>query len=409
MTNSNQQKKLSHQKENMQKSQHGQNAQISLESMLQQMQYRGYIKDISTLKEWSRPGHQGYRLYAPFVITLFNDERWALYSTTSYRSDRMKGNHWDSLLVKKYRNIKRCYLVIADTKQTKENSQADAEMASKDLQRSQGYDDSLDELDDALTSSSLYDIIESMFMKSLAHGVREASAGLNFEDRITDILSNKENLQTWQGDDLVIGLEYPIFKRLLTKWDCPHDITDITATTDIPKLPSGGSPKTDVLAIITYADGTEHHYTISCKNSNGKFVSAHQYNADAFIQALAIEDDTLKEQIRTFQRLGSKKKMAEQDETLPAAFEEALKPYINRLCEWVVSGQHGEYSTTDQIAGYLLAFDKESYTMEIFTASEYIDKMLAESHGQFGTPFQWTYASKSLGKNIQLKMPTFKL
>ena len=396
-------------KDNTQKSRHGQNAQISLESMLQQMHYRGYIKEISTLKEWSRPDHQGYRLYAPFVITLFNDERWALYSTTSYRSDRMKGNHWDSLLVKKYRNIQKCYLIIADTKQTKEDSQADAAIASKDLQRSQGYDDSLDELDDALTISSLYNIIESMYMKSQTYGVRDAAAGLNFEERIADILANAENLQTWQGDDLVIGMEYTIFERLLTKWNCPHNITHIEATTKIPQLPSGGSPKTDVLAIITYADDSEHHFTISCKNSNGKFVSAHQYNADTFIQALDIQEDTLKEQLRTFQRLGSKKKMAELDEALPAAFEASLQPYVTRLCEWVISGRHGEYSTTDQIADYILAFDKESYTMEIYTAAEYIQKMLAESHGQFGTPFQWTYASKSLGKNIQLKMPTLKI
>lgn len=401
--------KANHQTENQQKNHHGHNAQITLDSMLQQLKYLGYLKDISTLDEWSRPNRQGYKLYAPFIITLFNDERWALYSTTSYRSDRMKGNHWDSLLVKKYRNIQHCYLIIADAKHTETESEDVAKNANRDLQRSLGYEDSLDELDGAFTTSSLYNIIESIYMKSQAHGVREAAAGLNFEERIVNILNDEENIQAWHGEDLAIGLEYSVFGRLLTKWNCPHDIKKIEATSKIPLLPSRGNPKTDVLAIITYADGTEHHYTISCKNSTGNFVSAHQYNADAFIQALDVKDEKLKEYIRTFQRLGSKKKMAELDEALPAAFEAALQPYVTRLCEWVVSGQHGEYSTTDQIADYILAFDKENYTMEIFTASEYIQKMLAESHGQFGTPFQWTYASKSLGKNIQLKMPTFNL
>ena len=401
--------KYDYTKDNSQKSLHGQNAQMSLDSMLQYMQDLKYIKEIGTLKEWSRPGRKGYRLYAPFVITLFNDERWALYSTTSYRSDRMKGNHWDSLLVKKYRSISRCYLIIADTSQTEADSLAAADIADRDLKRCQGFDDSLDELDGALTPSSLFNKIEAMYLASQQYGVRDAMAGLYFEDRIANILSDPENLKVWQGDASAIGLEYQTYTLLLTKWNCPHDIKAVRATTDIPKLPSGGSPKTDVLAIITYADGSEHHFTISCKKSDGRFVSAHQYSADAFIKALDIQEDSLKEQLRTFQKLGGEKKMKEQDEALPTAFTAALKPYIFRLCEWVVSGKHGEYTTTDQIADYILAFDKEKHTMELFSVSDYIKKMLTESHGQFGTPFKWTYASGSLGKNIQLKMPTFNL
>ena len=101
--------------------------------------------------------------------------------------------------------------------------------------------------------------------------------------------------------------------------------------------------------------------------------------------------------------------MKEQYEKLPAIFATALEPYVRRLCEWVVSGQHGEYSTEDQIADYVLAFNQKNDAMELFTASEYIERMLAEKHGQFGTPFQWTYASGSRGKSIQLKMPTFNI
>ena len=75
--------KYDYTEDNSQKSLHGQNAQMILDSMVRYMRELKYIKEIDTLKEWSRPGRKGYRLYAPIVVTLFNDERWALYSTTS--------------------------------------------------------------------------------------------------------------------------------------------------------------------------------------------------------------------------------------------------------------------------------------------------------------------------------------
>lgn len=400
--------KVSHSDDNTSKSRHGVNAQISLQSILKRMQFLNYIKKYTTLNDWSKAGKRGYRLYAPFVITLFNDEMWALYSTTSYRSDRMKGNHWDSLLVKKYCNISKCYLVIADPNKSISASCADADIADKDIKRIRMYEDALDELDGALTSTSLYNLIESMYMKNQIHGVREAVSGINFENRLAEILSYKDNLSVWRGDNLAIGMEYWIYRKLLTKWNCPHDIISVNATTKVPKLPSGGSPKTDVIAIIKYANGEEKHFTISCKKSEAKYVSAHQYNADAFIKALDIKEELLKEHIRLFQKLGSEKKIREKDKSIVGIFTDELKPYLIRLCEWVLSGKYGECISNDQIAQYIFCFDNDSYTMEIFSIDEYIQKMLSDSHGQFGTPFKWTYASKSLGKSIQLKMPTLK-
>lgn len=400
--------RVSHSDDNANKSRHGVNAQISLESVLKRMQFLNYIKGYTSLKDWSKPEKKGYRLYAPFVITLFNNDKWALYSTTSYRSDRMKGNHWDSLLVKKYCNISKCYLIIENLKQSLSASCADANIADKDIKRIHMYEDAFDELDGALTSTSLYNLIETLYMKNQKYGIRESISGINFESRLAEILSYKDNLSVWQGNDLAIGMEYEIYAKLLTKWNCPHDIIDVYGTTKIQKLPSGGNPKTDVIAIIKYANGKEKHFTISCKKSDAKYVSAHQYNADSFIKTLNIKEESLKEHIRLFQQLGSEKKMREKDESLIETFTNELKPYLIRLCEWVLSGKYGEYTSDDQIAQYIFCFNKDSYTMKIFSINEYIQKMLDDSHGQFGTPFKWTYASKSLGKSIQLKMPTLK-
>lgn len=396
--------------DNRKKSLHGYNAQLSLESMLMQLREKKYVKEItSPYNEWSQGNNRGYHLYAPFIISLFNGERWGLFSTTSYRSDRMKGTHWDSLLLKKYRGFDKCYLIIADQTKLLEESEQDARKADKDIQRSYGYENDLAELDGAMTASDLYNMIEKLYLDSMSYGVRDAKAGDNFEQRIADVLNYDGNRVLWNGDELRVGKEWAVFSKLLTKWKCPKDIRSIHATTDIPKLPSGGKPKTDILTVIEYGDGTEHRFTSSCKNSKKEFVTGHQYSADDFILALGIKEESLKACLRAFQEVGSEKKLLEIDSDFSQDFARALQPYVKRLCRWVVTGEYGKYSTRDQIADYVLAFSKDSFAFEIYSSRAYIDRMLRESRGQFGTPFKWTYASGGKGKNIQLKMPTFQI
>lgn len=394
--------------DNQKKNLHGRNAQVSLENILHAMMEQGYIVGFSRCDEWTKAGKMGYHLYAPFVLEFADGEQWALYYTSSLR-ERIKQDRWDSFLMKRFRNINHCYTVIFEKEPSVSGQVSDAEKADKLIQKARESTDAFPELDGAMTPTDLYNAVEQRYFQRQAHGVREAVAGTDFEARLSGILNSAENLAVWQGDELQIGREYHVFAQILTCWGCPRaGVASIEATTNIPKLPSGGLPKTDVLAIAHLVDGSELRFTASLKKSTGNYVSAHQYTAQAFCEALGVQDESLRHHLALFQEVGSERDANAEEPGFTTAFTAELQPYVQRLCEWVVSGTHGAFASPEQIADYVIAFDNESMTLEVCTAAAYIERMLRESSGQFGTPFRWTYASRRKGKDIQLKMPTFK-
>lgn len=391
--------------DNANKSTRGRNAKNALNDMLKNLCEQKYIKSIEKYDEWSHGEEGGYHLYAPFIIRLFNDEKWVLYTTTSYRSDRVKGDHWNSLLMKKYTDVDRCYLIIADSSDSK--TADDIKSANIELDKSKGFDDTLDELDAAMSISELHDMIEGMYSSCTVHGIRENMLGNNFEERIVHLLNNQGNLDSWNGDKLAIGMETSYFNLILNKWGCKKPIKTIYATNSIEALPSRGKPKTDVKTTVVYPDGTRQVFTVSCKNTKSNFVSVHQYKAEDFIKALNITDESLKRHLRQFQECGSVSGEHGMGVEAAAEMEQELIPYVDRLCRWVITGEYGNYSTRDQIAQYIIVYNENEAIIRIYTAAEYIAQLKNKSKGQFGTPFKWTYASKSRGKNIQLKMQVF--
>lgn len=86
---------------NSDRTEHGKNAQDSLEAVMQHCLDLGYIKSITPNY---RIGLQGYsddtQFYAPFLIEFDNGNKWAIYSTTSMR-DRFKGQLWDAYFLKR--------------------------------------------------------------------------------------------------------------------------------------------------------------------------------------------------------------------------------------------------------------------------------------------------------------------
>jgi len=86
---------------NGEKSKHGINLQNSLEDTLVQLKYKNYIKDY---KKVYKIGQQGYanttQFYAPFHISFLNNEEWILFTTTSLRTNRVKGQQWDTYNIK---------------------------------------------------------------------------------------------------------------------------------------------------------------------------------------------------------------------------------------------------------------------------------------------------------------------
>jgi len=85
---------------NADKTIHGKNAKDTLEEILLECKKYSYIKEI--VKDY-RCGYAEYddkQFYCNFVIIFQDDTKWIVNITTSFRSDRLKGNQWDSYNIK---------------------------------------------------------------------------------------------------------------------------------------------------------------------------------------------------------------------------------------------------------------------------------------------------------------------
>lgn len=407
--------------DNKAKNKHGDNAQNSFEHYLDSCKERGLIKDYI---KYTRPlSIKNYRVYAPFIIIISSTEYWAVFSTTSIR-DRIKSNLWDSLLLKNLYDkdntpiIKKCYLVCPDSLSSKE--QENYKRASEYIQKINEKGTKIfDTLDAIITQTGFRKLMESRKISAMSKGAASDFQGNNFEKEMADILQEKTNIDHWNGIPLTTGNSYHIFKKILEKFGLSehHTIIESIHTktgNDVPRLPSGGKAKTDIIVYITtssesHANATQI-YTISCKYYSGKSVTAHEYSAQSFIDTLHIEEKNVQQALINLQKVGGYTSLNKEDIN---AFETDFQKYKTALCEWVIGGIHGEGNPKTQMAQYVLTANKgtsNDYDIEIHTLSEYVKILIALEQnnlisGQLKTPFIWTYAAGTRGTKIQLKMP----
>ena len=392
---------------NSDKSIHGRSAQGSLAGILHRCIDKGYI--IQVTSDY-RIGKEGYandkQFYAPFLIVFEDESKWAIFSTTSLRTDRVKGQQWDALNLKEIDPlIVKVYLVYPDGL-----SQKDRDLF---LKQNEKYVNRIEysEIDAVVSQDEIVNLIEDYALRNKTQGQKKDIQGNSFESRVADVLSFKTNLEKWKNDDDTIeGMHFEIFKSIVNCFGINKEKTEsISATCDkkvIGRLPSGGNPKTDVLAEVINLDGSSQKYTISCKRSSEKSVSVHQYNADAFADVLDKDNPRLRRLLQYFQACGSKEKFGEENSN---ELEKELSPYVEKLSMWVLGGQGGDGNPLTQNAEYILTYDNNGKNATIHRVEDYCH-MLIESNvtGFFGTPFSWTYPSKRRGKDIQLKCKILK-
>ena len=384
---------------NSDKQAHGKNAKDSLESILLECKNYAYIKEV--IKEY-RCGYAEYdntQFYCNFVIVFQDDTKWIVNITTSFRSDRLKGNQWDSYNIKEIDpSISKSVLVYPD----------DLSQDDKDDFISYKYKIlnkiHFSAIDEIVGQSELFELIENYTNKNLSVGVKKDIQGNNFESYIATILSNEKNLEKWWTENpTLVGTHYDHFLKILHCFNLDKTkVSKIEATADksiIGNLLTSGSPKTDIIVTVTQKDKTLHQFTISCKKTNAKSVSVHQYSADAFADVLDSENKTLRALLQKFQEVGNLRDFGSENAT---ALKKELHPYLQKLVRWVIGGYGGKVQNQLQIADYILISDEQD--IHIHTLEEYTALLLQpvnESH--FGTPFQWTFASGRKGKDIQLK------
>jgi hypothetical protein len=388
---------------NAKKSRHGYNAQNDLENLLMHYKNQGYILNY---KKNYKVGREGFtnkkQFYAPFILTFANKEQWILFSTTSLRTDRIKEQQWDSMNLKVINpNITKSLLVFSGSLIQEENDNFE-----KQRNKCRTKDYSFSSIDDIVNQDELNNLIEAKALHQHTVGKAKDIQGRNFEGRVALTLADKNNLAKWKtGDDTLVGIYYDIFARIMGAFLLePSSVEMIYATTDsqeIGRLPSGGSPKTDVLVTVYFYDNTPKTYTISCKRTSAEAVSVHQYKAETFANVLDKDNDQLRGLLAAFQENPSLSGFGADN---CKRLEQALKPYNKILTLWVLGGVGGEGDSEKHWASHLLTYDNNSGDFAIHSIHEYYDLLLKNSAaGHFGTFFSWTYASGARGKNIQLK------
>lgn len=386
---------------------HGQKAQNSLYEILEIKYEEGHLKEKPT-KEY-RIGKKGYsnkkQFYAPFLIEFLDGTKWVLFSTTSMRTDRIKGQQWDALNLKEIdNNITAVYLVYPDgVEPTEKENFISQNNKYKNLEEYSA-------IDAIISQEEICNMIEEYAIKDLDTGQKKSKQGTAFEYRVEKILNYPENLDKWKNETPTIeGMHYNIFKDIVNCFglDSVH-VQSIFATSDkkkIGSLPTRGQVKTDVLVTIKKDDNSTHYYTISCKRSNRDLVSVHEYNADTFADVLDNENAQLRFLLNKFQECGSRKSFGEKNCN---ELTEAIAPYIDKLALWVLGGHEGKGNPETQWANYILTYDNNDLSISIHQIKHYCEILISKVKGNFGTPFSWTYPSKKRGKSIQLKCKILK-
>ncbi len=388
------------------KSRHGKNAQNSIDIILKECQDNGYIKDYVVQYRIGKDGFNNQKqFYAPFLVEFNPDEKWIIFSTTSMRTDRIKGQQWDSINIKNIvPAVKKAYLVYSD-----DISQEDTIEFQRQNEKyvTKGEYSAIDQI---LSQDALYNLIEKTALTSLNSGQIKDMQGRKFEDRVATILSNQDNLKKYvTADKTITGINYPIFYNIVSSLDIEKEnIVTINATTDpsvIGKLPTSGNPKTDVYVTIATTQG-EKVITISCKRTSSKWVTVHEYTADAFSYVLDASNEHLKLLLHEFQQNPT---LTTFGTTNQEALTKELRPYVNKLAKWVLAGVYGYGDPTKHWATHILTYDNNDGTTAFHTIDEYIDALQRNGiTGHFGTFFTWTYPSKRRGKSIQLKCKIIK-
>jgi hypothetical protein len=383
--------------DNRDKSLHGRKGQEQLYELLNNYLEKGYINEYKTHYNTGYKGKKTDQFYFQTLVNINDEEKWLIQSTTSLRTDRINIQQWNAYHIKEIdKDITKAIIVYPDS------------ISEKEKEQFKRYNDQISEgkifssIDNVISLSELDLYIENRALSNNSLGSKKAILGINLEEKITKILNSEKNKNKWNNEDsLEVGYQYPYFEKLMLLFGFKKGdkIQFIEANNNIPPLPSGGKPKTDVIVKIKLLNQEPTNYTISIKRTNSNWVSVHEYTAEQFIDVLKITDSSLKVALLTFQKIGNVRDLPVEAKNI---LEDKMQNYNEALVKWAYAGIGGGGNPNIHEAKYFVVFKENSFEMETWRLNEYINRIM-KVKGQFGTPFRWTYPSKKRGKSIQLK------
>lgn len=379
---------------------HGRNALKSLDSILEDLKKENLISKV--IKEY-RIGDPEYKnkkqFYVPYMITfnIDHNEQWALYSTSCFRSDRVKGHQWDIYNIKRLNEkVTKCFLVYPDDVKEKDRKNFD------DFNHNilDNYNYSI--INSALSQKELVQRIRETAYLDKSKGKKDSDFGSLFEIQITNILNNSSNFNKWKYNNSVeVGYHYRSFLDIIDKLNISKNkVKKLKAENVRSVKKGGGKPKADIILYITFENGETKKVVFSLKFSNANRVSVHEYTANKFADVLNKDDLYLRKLLNDFQNEGGLKALGKEKSK---ELEKVLNPYREKLALWALGGYNDP--DIENPIDYLIIGNKDNQEINIETIPEYYNKVKSMKKGHFGTIFSWTYPSGGKGKRIQLKAP----
>lgn len=356
------------------------------------------------------------------AIIFDNSVIWIIKTTTSIRSDRIKGSEFDILHLKKWYQNKKNYKVQGYLVLLNEDSELE-KLSQKIKTKTQ-----ISYFDDAITLNTLIAKLQTNLRSMIPQGIESNISGYIGEYEISSALNNPTNIKLWNNPNNQVdkSSNFDIFKNILKavgftnkkiknviaytndKDDKKHYLTDLAT------VKNGGMPKTDILAIITADNGKEYKVTFSVKAPRrpDSRISVHQGSVEDMIYDLkksSFDSDeklsvsNIENALLNFQASGSEKYM---DSKQADILKKELPPINEWLVRYALFGENNHKLNEIQVAQYLVYINPQNHTVNVYSANEITQKLINQNYKKsgFGTPFSWTYPSKRKGKNIQLKL-----
>lgn len=428
--------------DNSKKARSGRNNQKELSSLLEEFQ--NTYKDVQIVNRKVSFGELNKKpdQFSVNAEMIFNDgsrEIWIIKTSSSYRSDRSKGNEFDVEHIKKIlaRENKKviAFFVVPDNQ------------SANDLRQFNSYKSNVRNnsivtyFDYVMTVKEFENTINERCSRYIAQGKQANILGNNAEIAISDAFNNPNNVILWNNpqDTVTKSRNIAAFSSLMrtmypnkklissqafnnNKKDTHHYLDELNMVRDSNGHGNLGKPKTDVLIKLVFDDNTKTNIKLSIKRpkANSKKVTVHEGTVESLIADLknSIPEDSifndpsqfvkLQSSLINFERVGSAKNM---NEELRTFLNENLSDLNGWLIDYFLFGINNHRFNQNQIAN-VMAIENPKNGNLIFIPCNKEKQLLLDycqnsklGSSSFGTPFSWTYPSKKRGAKIQVKSP----
>jgi len=252
--------------------------------------------------------------------------------------------------------------------------------------------------------NSLYDKYNIEF---LSGGIKTDKLGDVYEEFVCHIFASKSSVLYFLSHD---GIEKTIIEMIFAKFNINLDeLEEISSTDKVPKRPSGGNSKTDVILILTLKNGSIHKLPLSVKQTSARKVAFAEYDVRTICSEVGITDENIINLMLKHQGDASAKNFTHNEKEMLTTL---LSPYVESLVRWIVTMAPDKSMVGDAypvgVIKFIVNKDAKLISYNVYNIQEYINYIRYKPNGQikkggFGTGLSWTYATGSKGTKIQFK------